>query len=937
MAGIAVDLWWFDEVGYREVFTTILSTHLLTGAVGAVVLGVLVAINLHIARKMRPLFLPSTPQQAQVERYRELVDPYLPWVIAGISVLFAASSGLALSLEWETVLLWRNGVDTGVLDPQFGRDIGYYLFDLPMWSLLQEWLLTSLVLTTMLTVGAHYLLGGIRPENPGEKIMPNVKGHLSGLFAVVLAVWAWGYWLDRFMLNYSPRGTVTGASYTDVNAELRALEILLVMAVLAIGLVLYNIRKRGFLLPGAAVGLLLVGSIFLQGAYPAAIQRLQVEPQELARERPYIERNLEATRLAYGLDEVELRPFEVRNDLNAQQVADNEATLVNTRLWDDELLSTTYAELQALRPYYRFNDVDIDRYVIDGEVRQVMLSTRDLRQEDLPASAQNWQNQALTYTHGYGVVASQVNIASEDGQPVFLASDIPPQGESELVPSVEAGIYFGDEGSPTFNIVNSDQDELDYEEPRSQQQVPTRYDGLGGVELSSFTRRLAFAIEFGDTNILLSNLIRDDSRLLRLRDVADRVGEVAPYLTLDRDPYPVVLEGRVLWVQDAYTTSQWYPYSQFGQLDAQRGPQFVNYVRNSVKAVVDAYDGTVQLFSIDPDDAMLQAWSAAFPSSFQPMSELPAGLEAHFRYPQDLFELQSKVYATYHIPGVDAFFSKADEWDIPPDAAAVQNGATSATAAPDLEPYYLLMRLPGETEEEFVLIQPYLASNRPNMVSWLAARSDPGHYGELFAVQFPSDSEILGMSQVQARIEQEDAIANYITVRQGAGSRVIRGNMLVLPIEQSIVYVEPLFLQGDGSDIPELARVVLVMGNRVVFEETLAEAIASLVGGVLPEVPGGPVGEPSTPGVPDVDADPELLQDALAAFARADAALARGDLGAYQELIDEAQDLIRAALEGRTADDLAAEEEAEAAAEAAATPDEAPSEEATPAAEDTEG
>ncbi|MFT4744549.1 MAG: uncharacterized membrane protein (UPF0182 family) [Nitriliruptoraceae bacterium] len=911
VASLAVDLWWYDVVGYREVFTSILWTRLVTGVVAAVLLGVLVAVNLHIARKMRPLFLPETPQQAQVERYRELVDPYLPWIIVGISALFATSSGFALSREWETVMLWRNGVTVGVTDPQFARDVGYYLFDLPLWSMLQDWLLTTLVLTTMLTVGAHYLLGGIRPENPGDKILPNVKAHLSGLFALVLAVWAWGYYLDRFLLNYSPRGTVTGASYTDVNAELRALEILLVMSVVSIALVLYNIRKRGFLLPGSAVGLLLVGSIFLQGAYPAAIQRLQVEPQELTREAPFIQRNLDATRAAYGLDQVELRPFEVANDLTAAQAAENQATLVNIRLWDDAILATTYAELQALRPYYRFNDVDVDRYVIDGQLRQVMLSTRDLRQEDLPAAAQNWQNQTLTYTHGFGVVASQVNTATEDGQPVFIARDIPPTGSPELIADEAPGIYYGDEGSPTYNIVNTDQEELDYEEPVSQQQVTTRYSGLGGVELSSFARRVAFALEFGDTNILLSNLIRDESRLLRLRDVSERVAAVAPYLTLDEDPYPVVLDGRVQWVQDAYTVSRWYPYAEYGLLEAEGGSLPVNYVRNSVKAVVDAYDGTVSLFTVDTTDPLLQAWSAAFPASYQPMSAMPDGLEEHFRYPQDMFELQAKIYAEYHIPGVDAFFSKADLWDIPPDAAAVQNNPTSA-AAPELEPYYLLMRLPGETEEEFVLIQPYLASNRPNMVAWLAARSDPGHYGELYAVQFPSDSEVLGMAQAQTRIEQEEEISTYITLLSQQGSQVIRGNMIVLPIERSILYVEPLFIQGGQSKIPELSRVVVVMGNRVVFEETLAEAIATLVGGTMPTLP--PVtGEPVTP---DVDADPELLQRSLEAFADAQTALARGDLGEYQRLVQEARRLVEAALQGRTAADVAAEESAEAASEA---------------------
>lgn len=929
IAGLAVDLWWFDAIGYRDVFTTILTTEILIGGVGAVLLGVLVAVNLHLARRMRPLFVPTNQQQAQIERYRELVDPYLPWVIAGVAILFALSSGLALSSEWEAFLLWRNGVEVGTVDPQFGRDIGYYLFELPFLRLLQEWLVTSLVLTTMLTAGAHYLLGGIRPDNPGDKVLPNVKAHLSALFALILAAWAWGYWLDRFLLNFSPRGTVTGASYTDVNAELRALEILLVVAVLSIGLVLYNIRRRGFLLPGAAVALLLIGSIFLQGAYPAAIQRLQVEPQELARERPFIERNLEATRAAYALDEVELRPFEVTNDLDQQQVEDNEVTMTNIRLWDPQLLATTYSELQALRPYYQFTDVDVDRYVIDGELRQVMLATRDMDQSDVPAQAQTWQNLTLFYTHGFGVVSSQVNTANADGQPVFLSEDIPPTGVDPLVPSVEAGIYYGDGANAAYNIVNTDNEELDYEEPSTQQQVLTSYVGEGGVELSSPFRRLAFAIDYGDTNILLSSLIRDDSKLLRLRSVAERVNNVAPYLELDNDPYPVVLDGRIKWVQDAYTTSVWYPYSERAQMSTRLGPRVVNYARNSVKAVVDAYDGTVDLFTVDPDDPVLQTWQNVFPDVYRPMSELPDGLEDHFRYPQDLFELQSSVYRTYHIPEADAFYSKADEWDIPPDAAAAQN-AGDAAGQQLLDPYYLLMKLPGEATEEFVLIQPYLANERPNMVAWLAARSDPENYGELFAVQFPSDQQILGTTQVQARIEQEDEISEYITLRSQQGSDVIRGNMLVLPIERSIVYVEPLFLQGDQSDIPELARVVLVMGDRVVFERTLAEAVASLVGAPAPDVTTPPAdggdtdsGTPSDP----ADVDNDLLTQALEAFARAQDALADGDLGEYQRLVERARELVAQAV-GDVPADLQ-----DPAASPSPDPEPAPQDDASPAEE----
>jgi uncharacterized membrane protein (UPF0182 family) len=923
VASFLTDLWWFDNLGYREVFTTILTTRVLLGLVFGALLAVMVAVNLHVVRRIRPLFIPSTPQQAAVERYRQMADPYLPWLIAAVALVFGATAGLAVSVEWEPFLLWQNSTPFGVADPQFGRDIAFYVFELPFLKFVQTWLFTSLLLTTMLTVGAHYLLGGIRPENPGEKVMPNVKVHLSILLALLLAARGWGYWLDRFLLNYSPRGQVTGASYTDVNAELPALNLLLVVTVIAIGLVLYNIRRRGFLLPGAALGLLVLASILLQGAYPAIIQRLRVDPQELAREAPFIERNLEFTRAAYDIAGVELQQFEVENDLDQAQAAENEITLNNVRLWDPETLSTTYAQLQALRPYYRFNDVDVDRYVVDGELRQIMLSTRELSLQGIPSQAQTWQNQTLTFTHGYGVVASLVNTANSEGQPVFVARDIPPRGADELVPQEQAAIYYGEDLNPPYSIVDTDNPEIDYEEPGTQRQVTTSYAGAGGVALDSLSRRVAFALRFSDPNILLSDLFTPESRILFQRDVQDRVRAVAPYLSLDDDPYAVVIEGRVLWVQDAYTSSAFYPYSERETLPVSGRPT-VNYVRNSVKAVVDAYDGTVELVVVDEQDPVLQAWRQAFPDLYVSLDDMPDGLMEHFRYPQDLFELQSRVYTTYHIPGVEAFYSKADEWEIPRDPSRLENEPGRDPGATPLDPYYLLMRLPGETDEEFVLIQPYLAANKPNMIAWLAARSDPDRYGELFAVQFPSDQTILGPQQVQARLEQEDEISAYITLRSQAGSEVIRGNLLVLPIEQSILYVEPLFLQSPQAEIPELARVVLVMGDRVVFERTLAEAVAALVGAEPPEdvEPPDEGGGGQPDGGTDGIAIDQLLVEALERFAEAQDALADGNLGEYQRLIEEAQDLVERAAEE---EGLPTEEE---------TPSEAPSPAPSPTADE---
>ncbi|MDX1657639.1 MAG: UPF0182 family protein [Nitriliruptorales bacterium] len=899
IATFLTDLWWFDALGYRSTFTTVLSTQVILGIVFGAALAALVAGNLMVVRRIRPLFVPSTPQQATIERYRNMADPYLPWLIVAVAVLFGFTAGAAVATQWEPFLLWQNAQEFGILDDQFNRDVGFFVFSLPWLKFVQTWLFTSLLLTLLLTVGAHYLLGGIRPENPGEKVMPNVKVHLSVLLALVLAARGWGYWLDRFMLNFSPRGQVTGASYTDVNAELPALNLLLIITAVAIGLVLWNVRRRGFLLPGVAIGILILASILLQGAYPAAIQRLRVEPQELARESRFIERNLTATRHAYRLDNVDFNQFPIANDLTEAQVRDNEVTVTNIRLWDPQVLQTTYAELQALRPYYQFNDVDVDRYMIDGELRQIMLSTRELDIPGLPSQAQTWQNQTLTYTHGFGVVASKVNTATVEGQPVFVAEDIPPVGEEELVPQEQAGIYYGERENPLYSIVATNNREIDYEDPETAQQAFTSYAGQGGVSVGNLFRRAMFAIRFSDPNVVLSNLLTGDSKLLMRRDVTSRVREVAPYLLFDRDPYPVVLDGRVKWIQDAYSHSNFYPYSERRVLNADVRAQ-VNYVRNSVKAVVDAYDGTVELYVIDEDDPVIGAWEQIFPDFYHPASELPQGLVEHFRYPEDLFTLQASVYTTYHIPEAAEFYSKADAWEIPADAAQLANRQDLSSSQVPLDPYYLLMRLPGQTDEEFVLIQPYKPRNQPIMVAWLAARSDPGKYGELFAVQFPTDQSPLGPSQVQARIEQEDQIAEYITLRDQRGSQVIRGNMLVLPIEESILYVEPLFLQNEQAEIPELDKVVVVMGSQVAFEDTLAEAIASLVGADEP-VGDEPPPDDDDAGEDDPSADiGELVVQALELYNDAQDALTDGNLGRYQSLLQQMQRVLErmAAIEG---------------------------------------
>jgi uncharacterized protein len=937
IAVLVTDFWWYDERGFRQIFTTVLSTRILLGVVFTLILATLIAVNLFIARRLRPFYVPSSPQQAQIQRYREMADPYLPWLILAVAAVFGLTSGLAVSASWETWLLFLNGGEAGIADPQFGLDIGFYLFQLPFWALLQSWLFTSLVLTGLLTAGAHYLLGGIRPEADNDRILPSVKAHLSVLLALILAVRAWGYWLDRYELLYSERGTVTGASYTDVNAELPALYLLIGVSVIAIALVLFSIRRSGFLVPGAAIGLLVVASIILQGAYPAVIQRVQVDPQELAREQEFIQRNLEATRTAYGLADVDRVPFSIANDLDLDDVVDNDITFLNVRLWDPNVLETTYQQLQSLRPYYEFNSVATDRYEIDGNMRQVMLATRELSQ--LPETSDNWQNRHITFTHGFGIVASQVNTANAEGQPVFIASNIPVAGTSAVVPDEQSEIYFGEFANPPYNLVRTEEDELNFEDPTTQEQVLTEYDGNAGVPINSFLRRIAFALRFNDYNLVLTNLLRDDSRILYNRQITQRVREVAPFLELDSNPYPVVSDGRVKWVIDAYTTSNRYPYSERRALTVGNRQVPVNYVRNSVKVTVDAFDGDVTLYRVDDDDPVLDAWEQVFPDLVTPASEA-GDIADNFRYPQDLFALQSDIYTSYHIQDATAFFNRADEFALPNDPAAAANAASGGGAATTgdlagggqrLEPYYLLMKLPGEETEEFVLIQPYLARNRPNMVSWLAGRSDGESLNELLQVRFPSDQQVLGPAQAQARIEQDDDISAYITLRSREGSDVIRGNLQVLPVADSILYVQPLFLENPQAQIPELARVALVMGERTAFDRTLAGALSQIIGVAVPDFiaddeavddldlpDDDPDAEPGDEPDDDQVEEPaevsrRLLQEAIAAFGRADEALRNGNLAAYQAAVLEAQRLIEQAARaaGVSVEELVAEEDDE--------------------------
>ena len=917
VALFVTDVWWYQSIGFSDVLWTLLGTRIGLAVVGAVAVAILVGVNLQLARRLAPTYRIPSPQEEVIERYRELLEPFarpLLLLAAGVVGLF---SGLSLAPRWQTYLLWANSVDFGTNDPQFGLDLGWFVFRLPFWQLLNSFAFTALMVTVAMTAATHYLFGGIRPQSLGRKLSPAASAHLSVLLAALVAVRAWGYLLDRYLLSYSERGQVTGLSYTDVHANLPALTFLAVIAVVVVILFLVNVRVRGWLLPSAGVAIMLAASAVLQGIYPAAIQRLQVDPQELAREEPYISRNLEFTRFGFGLrigEEVKFETFPAADSLPPEAAQRNERTLNSIRLWDPATLQRTYQQLQEFRPYYDFRDVDVDRYVLDGKLEQTMIAVREMAERELPAQAQTWQNRRLRYTHGFGLVASDVSAATGQGQPEFFVRDIPPKGSKEMLVE-NPRIYFG-ENPPEYSIVGTSMRELDYP---VEGDVPRDYvyTGEDGVASGSFTRRLAFALRYGEPNFVLSSLIGDDSKVLFKRNIRERVEAVAPYLALDHDPYPVAVDGRIKWILDGYTSTDMLPYSErvnLGGLTLNQQRRFVpvqtpdgielrermvevpglegraNYIRNSVKAVVDAYDGTVTLYVIDEEDPLIKAWGRVFPDKLTPVSNASEDLRAHFRYPEDMFRVQAALFQTYHIALADEFYTKEDAWEIPPDATSAANQGGDAQP---MRPYYLLMRLPGEESEEFALIQPFTPARKNNLTGWLAGRSDGEHYGQLKAFVMPPDRTVFGPLQIQARVNQDARVAEQITLWNQSGSRVIYGNLLVIPVEDSLLYAQPLFLRAETSEIPELNGVVLILGDDVVMGDTLADALRLLFGESTNDVtPPGATPPPSSGVDPDVRA---LIDRALGHFDTAERALRNGDLATYQKETRAAEEALRQA------------------------------------------
>ena len=917
------DLLWFDSVGYRSVYTTRIITRIWLFFAGTACFLALAVPSILIARRLAPS--ADDPDFEVSYELRELMaDLQSPAVqrIALVAMLLltaviAIIFGSSAAGHWDDVLLFRHAQDFGTKDPQFHHDLGFYVFRLPLLQFVADWLMGALIVTiigTLVVYAFRAVLYGFRVDAPrpiarhvfSVDVPRGIKLHISILLVALLLVFIARYELSTFSLLYSTQGVDLGAFYTDIHANLPIIYVKMAVSAFVALLVVVGVFRAGLLLPVGGV-LLWIGVSIAGALYPAAIQNFIVQPNEVSKEQTYLARNIQMTRYAYGLDQIQERQFPASNAATDAEINANQDTINNVRLWDPEPLQADLQQLQTIRPLFTFLDVDVDRYTIDGKQKQVMLSARELDPNKLPIDAQTWVNSRLQFTHGYGYAVAAVNEAAPDGGPKLLVSDIPLQG---ALTTSRPEIYFGEQAD---HYIIVDGNEPEFTPTTGDTNVQTKFTGGGGVKIDSLLRKIVYAWKFGDRNILISGALNDNSRIIYRRNIQQRISEIAPFLKLDADPYLVVDKDNVYWMQDAYTTTDLIPYSH------RTGG--VNYIRNSVKVVVNAYSGETKFYAMQPDEPLLKAYSAIFPHLFTPRDQMPATLQQHLRYPEDLFRLQSEVYLRYHITDARAFYQKEDQWDIPTEVF----GSTEQA----VRPYYVIARIPGEPNEEFMLIRPFVPLNRTNAIAWLAARSDGANYGQLVSFRFPSSVSVPGPTQVERRIDSDGRVSQQLTLWNQSGSTVIRGNLLMIPIGNANVFFEPLYLSasGAGNGLPQLKRVVVVNGDNIAMEPTLARGLDVIFGRAAPSTldsSGASVPQPSaTPGAAPSPAataggpTPETSPTAAAtvgpisgdaatlvaqlkdSYARGDAALRNGDFAAYgaelaqqKQLLDSLQQVL---------------------------------------------
>jgi uncharacterized membrane protein (UPF0182 family) len=900
-SGFYIDWLWFKSVGFTSVWSTVLTTKITLFVVSGILTSLFISANIFIAYRKRPLYVPMTIEADNLERYRAQLEPIRRWVFLGIAAALIYFGGSSGAVFWSTWLQFRNSTPFGQTDPQFGLDISFFAFKLPMYQAFISWGISLVLISTVAAVGVHYLYGGIRPQAQTERTTTAARVQISVLLGFLVLLKAVAYWYDRYALALKENRLITGMTYTDVNALLPAKAILAAIALVCALLFFANIVRRSWLLPTAGTALLVISSVLIAGIYPAAIQQFTVKPSESSKEAPFIQRNIDSTRAAYGIDGVVMQDYDATLTTNAGQLADDAATIANIRLMDPNVLSATFRQLQQIKPYYTFPEsLDVDRYTVNGVSRDTIVAVRELNIEGNPS--RNWINDHLVYTHGFGFVAAFGNSRDVDGKPTFAVGDLPStKGLGEFEPR----IYFG-ENVPDYSIIGGVKTdtpvEFDYPDDASANgQKNVTYSGKGGVPVGSTINKLLFAIKYQEQRILLSSLINKDSKILFERNPRDRVAKVAPWLTLDGDPYPAIVDGKIQWIIDGYTTSASYPYSQTTTLSTAttdaltansaavtaQANRNVNYIRNSVKATVDAYDGTVTLYQWDEKDPVLKTWMKAFPGTVTPKSKMSAQLLEHIRYPEDLFRVQRDVLSSYHVKTADAFYGGQDFWRVPRDPSTF---GANASAQP---PYYLTLQMPGAKTPAFSLTTPFVPrGGRENLSAFAVANSTAGpDYGKITVLQLPRSTNVAGPSQVASNFEAKPEVANSLSLLRQGGSDVVLGNLLTLPVGNGLLYVQPVYVRAtsNAAAYPLLQKVLVSFGDQIGFDDTLKGALDQVFGGNSGTQSGG--GNVDSGGSSSDAAS--AIASAIAAYKDGLAALAKGDFAAY----DRAQKRLKSALD----------------------------------------
>jgi uncharacterized protein len=879
---LVTDWMWFSSVGYSMIFGKMLRLKLSIFFISAGAFFIIVYSNLALARKIAPL---PTDRHLYVDELRQRLAVYarrgLGALLALATFVVAIFVGLASTTSWDDLLRFMYGGKFGQLDPIFHKDLGFYVFQLPLIRDIYYWLFFALAASGVAIIALYYMGQAIEMLGNIPRFAPKVKTHVFAILALLFVLRGIGYWLDRYGLLLTNSTLIPGPGYADIHGRLIAMYALMFMCGLAAILTVVNIPRRGITLAAAGLVGILVVSLLLGSIYPVILQQLVVTPNPLNKERPYITYGIDGTRRAYGLTDVDSREYLATGNLSPADMAANSATLQNARLWDYDPLKRAYQQMQTLQQYYEFNDVDIDRYTIDGTYRQVMLSARELQQENLPSQAQNWLNRQLVYTHGYGLVMSPVNEVGQAGSPVYFLQDMPVDSSIDLR-ATQPDIYFG-ELTDNYAVVNTKTAEFDYASPSGN--MTTNYKSNRGIRIGGYLDKLLFSMRLGDVNLLISNQVSSDSRLLWRRTIQERTTALFPFLKFDNDPYLVLVNGRMLWIQDAYTTTDQVPYSHATQqrFKYSEFDDTFNYIRNSVKITIDAYTGDVKAYA-DTRDPIIAAYARAFGRAFTPFSAMPDNIRRHIRYPEDLFSIQTVVYNVYHMTDPSAYFNKTDLWETPQVQTQDDTGGQSI----DMEPYYLIMRLPNARDEEFLLLRPAIRAGKANMVAWISAKCDMDDYGKLVVFKFGQGKLAYGPKQVEALANATDTISAQLTLWRQGGSQVTLGNLLAIPIKNAILYIQPLYLESTVSktNLPKFARVIVVLGNRIAMEDTLDAAIAKVTGGPAP--PSTPTAAPSAaptpaqaPSAAPTGDTASLIRQAGQQFQQAQQAQRNGDWATY--------------------------------------------------------